>query len=270
MFWNPSRVIEGEQLLFDNDQVSWYGLSYEELATMVATRFNILSDRVARNEISVVINMALTSGQTPLADILSKQYEYYSGRVVRRGGKVKLSHSLWRHSVRPIKFNLDSLSSVHILEPLYPERFDFVRSELQQWIQSNNTGRISMSTLAAKFLWLCRSNKIPVMLDEVSRDFYVPNRLLLAKLSEISYVPPLSHLEYVDRIIRRLKLDEVQDIAKGIANNDNLIGCSPAVRACCAIVKCCQDTGIELKISQLAAEANVTPVAIRNVLKRKI
>jgi SAM-dependent methyltransferase len=269
VFWNPSRVMEGEHLLFNNDQVSWYGLSYEELATLVAPRFNIMSDRITRNEIAIVINMALTPGHTPFAEIFSKQYEYYSGRVDRRGGKVKLSHSPWRDRVRPIKFNLDSLSSVHILEPLYPERFDFVKSELQQWIQSNNTRRISMSALAARFLWLCRSNKIPVMLDEVSRDFNVPVRLLITKLSEISYVPPLSPLEYVDRITRRLQLDEVKDTAKELANKDNLVGCSPAVRASCAIVRSCQNRGIELKINRLAAEAGVTPVAIRNVLKRK-
>jgi SAM-dependent methyltransferase len=269
VFWNPSRVMEGEHLSFDYDRVSWYGLSYEELATMVAPRFNILSDRVARNEISVVINMALTAGHTPLTDILSKQYEYYSGRIVRRGGRMRLGHRSKIDRVMPAKFNLDSISSVHILEPLYPERFDFVKSELQQWIQSNNTSRISISALAAKFLWLCRSNKIPVMLDEVSSDFNVPARVLLAKLSEISYVPPLSPLEYVDRIIRRLQLDEVCDIAKELANKDNLIGCSPAVRACSAIIRSCQNIGIELKINRLAAEAGVTPVAIRNVLKRK-
>jgi transcription initiation factor TFIIIB Brf1 subunit/transcription initiation factor TFIIB len=128
----------------------------------------------------------------------------------------------------------------------------------------------SIAALAAKFLWLCRSNKIPVMLDKVSEDFNVPTRVLLAKLSEISYIPPLSPLEYVDRIIRRLDLQEVQDIAKELANNDNLVGCSPAVRACCAIVRCCQNSGIELKINQLASEAHVTPVAIRNGLKRKV
>jgi hypothetical protein len=72
VFWNPSRVMEGEQLLFDNDNVSWYGLSYEELATIIAPRFNILSDRITKNEIAVVINMALTQGQTPLANIFTK------------------------------------------------------------------------------------------------------------------------------------------------------------------------------------------------------
>jgi hypothetical protein len=108
------------------------------------------------------------------------------------------------------------------------------------------------------------------MLDEVSIDFNVPVRLLLAKLSEISYVPPLSSLEYIDRIIRRLQLFGIEDVAKELTNNDNLVGCSPAVRACCAIVRCCQDSGIELKMSHPAAEAHVTPVAIRNALKRKV
>jgi len=221
VFWNPSRVMERERLLFDHDNVSWYGLSYEELVTLVAPRFNILSDKITRNEIAVVINMALTHGQTPLADILSKQYKYYSGRAIRRGGRVRVGRSSRVDRVRPAKFNIDSLSSVQILESLYPERFDFVKSELQQMIQSD--ARISISALAAKFLWLCRSNKIPVMLDEVSRDFNVPARTLLAKLSEISYVPLLSPLEYVDRIIRRLDLHGVQDIAKELANNDNLV-----------------------------------------------
>jgi transcription initiation factor TFIIIB Brf1 subunit/transcription initiation factor TFIIB len=85
-----------------------------------------------------------------------------------------------------------------------------------------------------------------------------------------SLVPPLSPLEYVDRIIRRLDLPEVQDIAKELANNDNLVGCSPAVRACCAIVRGCQDSGVELRINKLASEAHVTPLAIRNGLKRKV
>lgn len=267
VFWNPSRVMEGEQLLFDNDRDRWYGLSYEELATLVAPRFNILSDRIITNDIAVVINMALTPGYTPLADILSKQYEYYSGRAIRRGGRVRVGRSSRVDRIRPAKFNIDSLSSVQILESLYPERFDFVKSELQQLIQSD--AYISISAIAAKFLWLCRSNKIPVMLDEISRDFNVPTRVLLSKLSEISYVPALSPLEYVDRIIRRLDLNEVQDIAKELANSDNLVGCSPAVRACCAIVRGCHDIGVELKINQLAAEAHVTPVAIRNALKRK-
>jgi hypothetical protein len=93
---------------------------------------------------------------------------------------VKLGYSSKIDRVMPPKFNLDSLSSVQILESVYPERFDFVKSELQQWIESNS--RISIAILAAKFLWFCRSNKIPVMLDEVCRDFKVPVRILLSRL----------------------------------------------------------------------------------------
>jgi transcription initiation factor TFIIIB Brf1 subunit/transcription initiation factor TFIIB len=106
------------------------------------------------------------------------------------------------------------------------------------------------------------------MLDEASRDFDEPVRILLAKLSEISYVPPLEPLEYVERISRRLQLHEVQEIAKELTSDDDLVGCSPVVRACCALVRCCQNRGIELKINHLAAEAEVTPIAIRNALKR--
>ena len=49
--------------------------------------------------------------------------------------------------------------------------------------------------------------------------------------------------------------------------NDNLIGCSPALRARCTILRNCRNKRIDLKISHLAAEADVTPIAIRSTLK---
>ena len=91
------------------------------------------------------------------------------------------------------------------------------------------------------------------MLDEVSRDFNVPVKLLLAKLSEISYVPPLSPLEYVDRIIDDFNYMTFRISQKNWQITIILSAASPAVRACGAIVRCCQDGGVELKINRLAA-----------------
>lgn len=264
VFWNPSRVSEGERMLFDDD-VNWYGLSYEELATLVAPRFSILSDRVLKNDISVVINMALTHGETPLSSVLSKQYEYYSGRILGRGGIAKI-HRSRAGRPRPPKFNIDDLPCARLLGSIYPDRFDFARSELQQWIELNR--RVSLSVLAAKFLYLCRSIKIPVMLDEVSRDFEIPIRVLLYTLSKISYIPPLDPSEYVERIARQLQLQDLEESAKSIVITDGLTGCSPVVRACCAILRAAKNSCKALKMNDLAATAGVTPTAIRNAINR--
>jgi SAM-dependent methyltransferase len=262
VFWNPSRVSEGERMLFDD--VSWYGLSYEELATLVAPRFNILSDKILRNDIAVVINMALTHGETPFSSILSKQFEYYSGRILGRRDTGKLHRSSTGRPRTP-KFNVDDLPCARLLSSIYPDRFDFVRSELQQWLELNR--RIPITYVAAKLLYLCRSAKIPILLDEVSRDFGIPIKGLLATQS-ISYIPSLEPSEYVERIVRQLQLRELEEIAKKSVIRDGLIGCSPSVRACCAIFTAAEHSGIALKINHLAVTASVTAVAIRNALNR--
>jgi hypothetical protein len=73
-----------------------------------------------------------------------------------------------------------------------------------------------------------------------------------------------------DGIISFLDFHNQRVKRKELASSDDLVGCSPEVRACCAIVRCCQHKEIELSISCLAAEAHVTLLAIRNALKRKV
>ena len=262
VFWNPSRVMEGERISFGD--VDWYGLSYEELATIVAPRFSISADKVMKNDIAVVINMALSPGETPLGTILAKQFEYCSGRIRNRG---MIRPSYTNHRRVPPRFNLDDLPCVQMLESLYPDRLDFVKSELQQWIEANR--RASVSVLAAKFLWLCRSSKIPVMLSEVSADFHISTRALLGILSATSYVPPLLSSEYVERFTRQLQLPEyLEEDAKRLVNGDGLTGASPIIRACSAILKTARVKGIKLTLERLAQTASVTPTAIRNALHR--
>jgi len=58
IFWNPSRLRVGE--FIEIDRVNWYGLTYEELITLLAPRFRIVNDKVHRTNIDVMINMLLT------------------------------------------------------------------------------------------------------------------------------------------------------------------------------------------------------------------
>lgn len=76
IFWNPARINVNE--ITKIGSVSWYGLSYEELLTLVAPRFKIINSRVRKTSISFVMNMLLTEGNTSIKDILERNYEYNS------------------------------------------------------------------------------------------------------------------------------------------------------------------------------------------------
>ena len=67
--------------------------------------------------------------------------------------------------------NIDELQCTKLLSSLYPSEFDLVRTEMVQWVQNHD--KISSSIMAAKFLWLCRINKIPAMFSEISKNFGV-------------------------------------------------------------------------------------------------
>jgi hypothetical protein len=68
IFWNPSRLGVGE--FIEIDRVNWYGLTYEEIVTLLAPRFRIVNAKVHRTNIAVMINMLLTEGQTSLEKVL--------------------------------------------------------------------------------------------------------------------------------------------------------------------------------------------------------
>ena len=82
VFWNPSRLGAGEYTKIGS--VNWYGLTYEELVSLIATRFHILNDRIYKTDISFIINLLLTEGQTPFEDLLRRSYEFYSNPIRRR------------------------------------------------------------------------------------------------------------------------------------------------------------------------------------------
>jgi SAM-dependent methyltransferase len=260
VFWNPSRLNVGDFTTIDT--VSWYGLSYEELVILLAPRFRIVNDRVLRTSISVMINMLLTEGQTLLASVLRRNYEYYSGRHRRSMGTDSRT--------RPIRriINIDDLQCTKLLSSLYPSEFDLVRTEMTQWLQSCD--RITPSLAAAKFLWCCRINKIPAMLNEVSEDFGTSTKRIIQTMSEIDYVPTLQAAEYVDRLSKQLKLcDFVREAAINLVS-ESMEGSSPTIRACCAIIRAAEAQGIRITKDRVASILDVTPVGINMALKRDL
>ncbi len=79
VFWNPARINVNEFTKVGS--VSWYGLSYEELLTLVASRFRILNSKVRKTSISFVMNLLLIEGNTNIKYTLDRNYEYNSNRI---------------------------------------------------------------------------------------------------------------------------------------------------------------------------------------------
>lgn len=259
VFWNPTRLGPGE--LIKIGSVSWYGLTYEELVTMLAPNFSIVCDRFLRTDVAILINMILKEGQTPLENVLKKNYEYYSGRARRYRG--------YGTSLRRAKriINIDELESVKLLGSIYPSEFDLVRTEMMQWIQ--NTEGIKPSIAAAKFLCLCRINKIPVMFKEVTRDFGISTRKLMQIMSETDYVPALDPEDYIERLSKQLHFsDTILNKAKDLVG-ESLGGSSPTVRACCAVLKAAKAHNIKIRMSEVASALEVSTVAINLALKNE-
>jgi hypothetical protein len=76
---------------------------------------------------------------------------------------------------------------------------DYVKAEYAQWIEAPDK-ILTPALTAAKFLWLCRINKVPLMLNEVSKGFGVQKKDVIHLLSENDYIPPLGAPDYISRI----------------------------------------------------------------------
>lgn len=257
VFWNPSRVGPGEFQMIGS--VNWYGLTYEELVTMLAPNFSIVSNRLLKNDIAVLMNVVLKEGKTPLVSVLERHCEYYSGRQRRCSST----------STRVLrkKINIDELECVKLLNPFYSGEFDLVRTEMTRW--NISSGRIKPSLLAAKFLWLCRINKIPVTFKEVARDFGITTGKLMEIMSGEEYVPALGAEDYIVRLSRQLCLSNaIRDAAKDMVGK-TLGGTSPTVRACCAVMKAAEANGPNIKKSHVGLALGVSNVAINMALKHE-
>jgi SAM-dependent methyltransferase len=109
IFWNPSRLGPGEFTKIGT--VNWYGLTYDELVSLVAPRFQILDERIHQTDVSFMVNMLMTEGKTSLKSVFDRNYEYNPYIIrVRRSSKIR---------VRTTK-NIESLnvlnSYLHIIQ----------------------------------------------------------------------------------------------------------------------------------------------------------
>ena len=269
VFWNPARIVAGEFTKIGS--VNWYGLTYEELVTYIASRFQVLNDRIYKTDISVIMNMLLSEGYTPLGSALKRSYDYFSNRIRRH-----VTHNLRTIEMknRMKLIDISELACIKLLSPFYPAEVDSIKIEFIQWMETSER-IVNLPLIAAKFLWLCRINKLPITLNEISKDFGIRSKIILDELSETdSYIPPLSTSEYIQRISFQLALpDKIKEHALYLVSKDDTIiggggGTSPVLRACCNTLMAAKLFEYNLSTSEAASALGITTAGVRMALKR--
>jgi transcription initiation factor TFIIIB Brf1 subunit/transcription initiation factor TFIIB len=146
---------------------------------------------------------------------------------------------------------------------------DLVIMDFSQWIESSNK-LIAPSLMAARFLYLCRINKVPLMLHEVSRDFRIRPKNILHNLRDTNYVPPLGISDYIFRVSRQLGIpDNIRDHALYLLKEDTIVdNTTPTMRACCALINAVKSDRFSMPRWKIASVLGVTTVGVKLALKR--
>jgi transcription initiation factor TFIIIB Brf1 subunit/transcription initiation factor TFIIB len=146
---------------------------------------------------------------------------------------------------------------------------DLVIIEFSQWIESSKK-LIVPSLMAARFLYLCRINKVPVMLHEVCRDFGIRPKNIMHMPSDTNYVPPLGMSDYICRISRQLGLpDNIRDHALSLLKEYAIIdNTTPIMKACCALIKAVKAKRVNIPRWEITSALGVTTVGVQMALKR--
>jgi SAM-dependent methyltransferase len=190
IFWNPSRLGPGEFTKIGT--VNWYGLTYDELVSLVAPRFQILDERIHQTDVSFMVNMLMTEGKTSLKSVFDRNYEYNPYIIrVRRSSKIRVRTT--KNRIKSI--DIRELECIEFLSSYYPTEMDCVKAEFSQWMEESNR-IITPALVAAKVLWLCRINKIPLMLKEISRGFRIRTKNIMHLQSEIDYIPSIRYSRF--------------------------------------------------------------------------
>jgi SAM-dependent methyltransferase len=260
IFWNPLRCEAGGFLR--RGSRTWYGVKYEDVIKLLAPRFEIVRQRVSVTRSGVFINIVAKEGITPPERIIKKEYDYYLGSV--RVDCRDPSH-IGRRRTYP---DLDTLSRFNHLSSLYPAEMDIAKVELKEWLQSSQ--HVDRKTIAAKLLWLCRANGIPITLKEVAGDFSMPTKKIAKTMIKTGYIPPLRTEHYVDRISRELNLDaslreKAGEILSKIQECD---GRNPTVKAASAILIASKNLGIDLGATNLAGSIGISTLGLRISVRR--
>ena len=261
IFWNPLKCEAGG--FVKEGSRTWYGVKYEDIIKLLAPRFEIVRQRVSITRSGVFINLVAKEGITPPERIINKEHDYYLGsvRVDCRGP--------WLHvGKRRRSLNLENLSRFNHLSSLYPAEIDIAKVELQEWLQASQ--RVDRKTAAAKLLWLCRANGIPITLKEMAQDFSIPTKKLVRTMFETGYIPPLRTEHYVDRISRELNLDPPlkKRAIEILPNIQECDGCNPAVKAAGVLLMASKNLGIGLRVIDLARSIGISTLGLKISAKR--
>ncbi|HKG87289.1 MAG TPA: methyltransferase domain-containing protein [Nitrososphaeraceae archaeon] len=258
VFWNPCRCRPHE--LISLDTINWYGLTYDELVSFIAPRFKILRERIVTTDSNMIINILSKEGVTSLESLDSHHYSYdytHERRPIRK-----------RMERRNKIDNVCEMPFIKSLYEMYPSRMDIVLKEIREW--SNGQLGNSSPLMAAKILWLCRCNRVPVYLEEVLDGFSITLKHIRKILTDAEYIPPLRASDYISRIEKLLGLPtELVKDAQTIADQIKVVdGSSPRVVAGYSIIKAASEYGTDIALKKVAQALRISSVALRHYQSR--
>ena len=131
VFWNPARIRAREFTKIGS--VNWYGLTYEELVTHIASRFHVLNDRIHKTDIAIMMNMLLSEGYTPIGSALERSCEYFSNRIKRR---ITYHPGTIVTTNRTKLIDINELACIKLLSSFYPTEIDSIRVEYSYWMET--------------------------------------------------------------------------------------------------------------------------------------
>jgi hypothetical protein len=149
---------------------------------------------------------------------------------------------------------------------------DLVRAKFSQRIESSNKLIVS-PLMAAMFLYLCRTNKVPVMLmlHEIYRDFRIRPKNIMHMFSDANYVPPLgSSLDYIYRVSKQLGLPgNTRDHALSLLEEDIVIDNTTLImRAYCALINAAKSGRFNMSKWKITSAFGISIVGAKMALKR--
>jgi hypothetical protein len=142
---------------------------------------------------------------------------------------------------------------------------DLVRAKFSQRIESSNKLIVS-PLMAAMFLYLCRTNKVPAMLHGVYRDFRIRPKNIMHMFSDANYVPPLGSSDYTYRVSKQLGLPgNIRDHALSLLEEDTIIDHTTlTMRACCALINATKSGRFNMSKWKITSVFGISIVGSKN------
>jgi SAM-dependent methyltransferase len=264
VYWNPSHCKIGEYVQIGSR--FWYGMTHKQLIEILAPRFRITNSRklISKQAPYLTFSFLCEPGREGRITWNSNEIDY---ELLMKQTRIRApARSCMNRKMSCDELRIDQLPSVTLLTKVYPENIKSIIGEIEQYKQSHKFA--TRKELASVFLHCCRNYRLPILLEEIARDFAIPVKEILYEAFRTDSLKPITPIDYIDRIIRLLGISEtIKNRAISRLSSVKEEGRNPAVLAAVSVVVACEEEGYSISRRSIAGAVEVTTVSIRNILR---